>query len=741
MLCSICTNFDVRELLLKAEAQEPRSFNDPSAPHNLECLRPAVPHFFSQQPDLLSLRSSASGCDLCSCIWQSYAGSAHPNDLADEALRSGVSAGRIYIGTTGWDATLNGLPHIAVIQDGDRGAVRTLASFEVCALRGREPMDHQHLLAKSIYNSSGSEECLQLAASLLRDCLDNHRSCSSCYPISSILPTRIIDVEAVNPKLVDGNGRHETFTALSYCWGGDSHFILTSATEQALREGCPLDQFPATLRDAINVTKALGIRYIWIDALCIFQDSTQDWAEEASRMREVYSGAVVTIAAASASKTTEGIFRDRMILAHPRCWLDWRNGHKTKPRVFLRPGSELWDERMHQSSLNTRGWVLQETLLAPRTLWFGHQQLCFECPKGSVDEAGRTIRIMDMYRSKEFVQRLRERPLSGWKRRLLPILRDLHVPLAMLIPTLSLTNIIRARDLFTIRHRAIVHTPLTLQGYFKPPAENSGLSHFDYWIKIIENYSSRHLSKKTDTLRALSGLAEEFHRATGDTYVAGLWKLDIVRGLSWTREPVRRKRPNGYVEDEPTVSGVYLAPSWSWASILGRTVLFMANNQFDHVKLFAEVLDIDIQLATHDPFGAVNGGSITLRAPIVELDSQNLLDDPPPSTPYPTLLTKIASKIKYGGNSEYGQKHRGYVGQKYAILQLIGWRRAITGTSDNMCFLVLESVEGNESWRRIEVLYFTVRHDVFGDGKDVVQAQAILSEIKPTIRKKVVKII
>ncbi len=140
MLCSICVGFDVRELLLKAEAQPPQHFNDPTSVDFLESFRPAISHFFRHHPNLISLRTSAADCELCRCIWQSHSSATNPNELTGEALGKGTNTRQIFIGTSGWDATLNGLPHIAVIQDGDRGAIRTLASFEVCALRGKQPV-------------------------------------------------------------------------------------------------------------------------------------------------------------------------------------------------------------------------------------------------------------------------------------------------------------------------------------------------------------------------------------------------------------------------------------------------------------------------------------------------------------------------------------------------------------------------------------------------------------------------
>lgn len=310
-------------------------------------------------------------------------------------------------------------------------------------------------------------------------------------------------------------------------------FKLTKAREAQFRAGRPLADFPATLRDAITITRALGIRYIWIDALCIIQDSTEDWTREAARMCGVYRGAVVTIAASCAARTVEGIFRNRRVPSETRCWLDWRNGDEPPPKVFLRPGAELSDHKMNQNVLSSRGWVLQETLLAPRTVWFGTEQISFECSNGSVEESGRRVRIMEMYRSKEYMHILRRNIFPSWRRKLISFLKDLRLPTAVLAPIPSLTIILGARDLEIIRHRALALRPMTIQGNFKPPASPAGMSHFDLWIKIIENYSCRALTNATDALPALSGLANEFHRATGDTYVAGLWKGDILRGLSW----------------------------------------------------------------------------------------------------------------------------------------------------------------------------------------------------------------
>ncbi|KAI1302721.1 HET-domain-containing protein [Xylaria venustula] len=730
MMCSICADFNVRELLMKAHAQSPKP-NGLEGPVSALALRPGITHFFKQHRGLLSLRSSANYCDLCRCIWEAYMSTISSDDCTDSALGTGVNARQIFIGTAAWDATLHGLPHLAVTQDGDRGAIRVLANFEVCALRGQEPVDHQDLLARSIYDNSGSPECLRFAAGLLENCLHNHKLCSSHNARLSRFPTRLFDVGSTEPKLVDGEGRRGLFAALSYCWGGETAFKLTSATEQSFRAGRRIEQFPATLRDAIIITRSLGIRYIWIDALCIFQDSDQDWALEASKMCAVYQGAVVTLAAACASNTREGILRDRPASTVPKCWLDWRVDGAAPARVFLRHGTEIWDENFHQSPLNTRGWTLQETLLAPRTLWFGQQQIGFECARGSISEAGRIIRTAEMYRSKEYIHKLRKQPLPLWRQRLLTLLRSLDVPVAMLVPTLSISVSVkspRTFEIFTDWRR------ITLQGRFDQPATYDVLSHFDFWIQIIQNYTSRQLSFSTDVLPALSGLASEFHRATGDIYLAGLWRFNIIEGLSWDRSRLETKPITQMLVHD-------IAPSWSWASVLGSKVFFGITNQFDRVVRFAKVLDITIHHSTSDPFGAVRSGSITLHAPFLDIGTDSFVAaSHQPSPIYPNLRSELFKATR--GTDEYAQKHRGYNGQRYAILQLFrrwaGDEYSRTASKQNY-FLLLESVENEAGcWRRVGRLPLTEEGQV--GQRAPITHEAILAEIGPDLKRQTVKI-
>lgn len=100
--------------------------------------------------------------------------------------------------------------------------------------------------------------------------------CNDTSSKGTRFPTRVIDVSLdlhAGPdyenkvRLVQGESCSGSYAALSYCWGGERDLLLTHETEQSLRQGLPSAQFPGTLRDAILVSRQLGIRYLWIDAV------------------------------------------------------------------------------------------------------------------------------------------------------------------------------------------------------------------------------------------------------------------------------------------------------------------------------------------------------------------------------------------------------------------------------------------------------------------------------------------
>lgn len=135
-------------------------------------------------------------------------------------------------------------------------------------------------------------------------------------------------------------------------------------------------QLPRTFADAIEITRNLGVDYIWIDSLCIIQDDEDDWRRETALMEHVYGGSYLNIAAASATSV------------HGGCWAKsdgMHSGFRTKVRVgdgeLVREirDDDCYDRAVWESHLATRAWALQEKLLPPRTLHLGERGAFWEC--------------------------------------------------------------------------------------------------------------------------------------------------------------------------------------------------------------------------------------------------------------------------------------------------------------------------------------------------------------------------
>jgi hypothetical protein len=276
---------------------------------------------------------------------------------------------------------------------------------------------------------------------------------------------------------------------------------------------------PKTFRDAINIVRVLGYRYIWIDSYCIVQDDDTDWQRECASMAAVYSNCVVTLAAPFASDCHAGFSRGLHPIA-AETWCDipvhWPGATNPDQLRVIHPydwnhGRVDWNE----SPLAERAWVLQERLLSPRWLYFGKDSLYFECLTAQFDE-------------------------------------HLRVPLV-----LSKVNVGTYWD-----------APKDVLSFTTP---GDGLSK---WYRIIRTYSNMCLTYGSDRLPALSGIASRFATKLGDEYIAGMWRRDLVFGLIFkVADPgsaFRSMNPS-------SIPG----PSWSWYSCDRRVEPLYSNyNRF-----------------------------------------------------------------------------------------------------------------------------------------------------------------
>jgi hypothetical protein len=151
----------------------------------------------------------------------------------------------------------------------------------------------------------------------LNDCTEHH-GCASYCRSDTILPTRVLDLgkdpSPQDPiKLFETGGSKGTYMTLSHCWGPAQLITTTENTVKRRIAGILLEDLPQTFKDAVSLTRNLGIQYLWIDSLCIKQHDKEDWEKEAKKMGSVYSRSYLNIAATSSAGGRGGCFKERVV--------------------------------------------------------------------------------------------------------------------------------------------------------------------------------------------------------------------------------------------------------------------------------------------------------------------------------------------------------------------------------------------------------------------------------------------
>jgi hypothetical protein len=415
---------------------------------------------------------------------------------------------------------------------------------------------------------SASDANFELASSWLRGCLSSHPLCGTIS--ASPLPTRLIDIgNGISPQTprlcIPAAGATGRYAALSYCWGTAQNNILTKANLKDKTEEIPSSDLPKTIQDAVEITQKLGLQYLWVDALCIIQDSVQDWQRESANMGSIYNNAFFTIQASGAKDTQGGCFIPRAQQEPPPAKLRFELAEDgSLGSVFVR-SHPLVDTKMEP--LHQRGWTLQESLLSPRILSYGANEMQWECKTTNYSESGSLLQVQGSFP--------------------------------------GLPKPIRTK---TKNHLLSVNIDTI------DPAMERRLT----WSYIVRDYASRQLTFAQDKLPALSGLARYIsHTRPGDTYLAGLWKSELVGNLLWG--VLKGVRPS-----------IYRAPSWSWAALDGEITVF--DNAYTSAGEYCEALNASTIPSGADLFGQVSAGIITLRGQLKEgwriLDEQSLNGDP-----------------------------------------------------------------------------------------------------------------
>jgi hypothetical protein len=219
----------------------------------------------------------------------------------------------------------------------------------------------------------------------LHDCDFNHPRCDRDPdvhgPAQTELPTRLVEIGAQSSSTIRVVHPKEAvqYAAVSYRWGNVSQYLNYQTTRETIAEkekGIALASLPALLQNAIEVAREIGMRYIWIDALCIVQGPGGDYETEAERMETVFSGAYCVLAASRAADVSAEFLierprREAVVVPIPG-----------SPSIFIAEDIDNFQRDVIDGALNQRGWVLQERALARRTIYFAESQIYWECGEG-----------------------------------------------------------------------------------------------------------------------------------------------------------------------------------------------------------------------------------------------------------------------------------------------------------------------------------------------------------------------
>ena len=453
------------------------------------------------------------------------------------------------------------------------------------AKRGLSSSEGDCFRYRPVNPEPGSEGTLVQLKSWLRDCLETHDRCPK--PRSCNMPERLVEILNEDQLALSCNVQGCQYAALSYCWGGPQTFSTTNPNVIEMQKGFPISRLPKTLQEAIMVARKLGFRYIWIDSLCILQDSPTDKELEIPKMPSYYKNASITICAGG-SDCHQGFLgpRDRCDRHPDNPWQKdllqmpyLSKAGETRPMLFRQntPYCLSWEP------ISKRAWTFQERLLSSRMVIFGSRTI-WQCNERFVSDGG----------------------IEDWD-----------------------------ADPRTVNHRRIHKSinsasPCGAEQSHIETMMPSLMTTYNTWYQAIREYSRREMSLPEDKLPAISGLALKLSETLQDQYIAGLWLRDISRGLMWSTWPfLQTKRP-----------AVWRAPSWSWASIDNAVSYRFLNYIPADAQDVAEVVECTATPAVpHSLYGRVTNTTLRIRAPLLHVNAKDVLAQtlrsqhmmPPPS--------------------------------------------------------------------------------------------------------------
>ena len=368
----------------------------------------------------------------------------------------------------------------------------------------------------------GSDESLALMRGWIDNCQRGHQLCKM-MPQQVGGPKRLLQcLSNGSVRLVETGSRTQRceYIALSYCWGDGKAVMKTmEKTLDRHQRGIPDESLPPLFQEVVALARGLNIAHLWIDSLCIIQDSGKDKVEEIQQMSDIFRGALVVVVAATASSPLDSLLRVKpQDQSHT-----WRTASRivyeemdldVKFRRRRSNNEHIDSDATFHTPIATRAWCFQEKLLASRCLVFCEDEVVWECRSCCLCECGGE---QEHFSDEGFIYR-------RYQKMLLPLAE---------------------------------HEAFQLDGTLKYFADAEAA--YSFWASAVEKYSGRALTKRTDRLPAISAVAWIVAQATGDRYLAGLWRDDLLAGLCWVAGGSTR-------DNDLRPHQEYIAPTWSWAS-------------------------------------------------------------------------------------------------------------------------------------------------------------------------------
>ena len=351
-------------------------------------------------------------------------------------------------------------------------------------------------------------------------CNDSHTACAS-QSASGLdsHPKRLLRTLPGAVRLIDTGGEHYQYAALSYCWGSRLQGTCTKGNVDRLQRAIKPEDVSATVMDAIRIADAIGLQYIWIDALCIVQDDPGDWTTESRKMQSIFESATLTIAASAVTDSSCSLLAPRQRSKYPLkpVRIGGSTLHLEKPST-----RNLWDRRWR-----SRAWTMQEEAVSRRILYWDMDTLIWQCAEAEYYEWGH-----DQDHVFEEATHTITTEVLRWSSSDLGITRTLRSEMQ--------------------------RGPIQLR--------QARVSPYEAWDTARWDYFHRSITLPQDWPMAIQGLAEIAQKMQpDDSLVWGMWKSEFVPELAgWIVTDRLRRFPVGH-------KGI---PSWSWLSQLGNRQIY-----------------------------------------------------------------------------------------------------------------------------------------------------------------------